>query len=144
MKKELVIAIIIGFSLGLVVTFGIWTANKSLKKAASTTQEISETKTGALSPTPTTSSSLLIINSPEQDFLTDVEKINVSGKTVPESTVAIVYENGEKILSTDSEGNFSTEITLISGANEIKISSFDKDDNEVTKTITGVYSKAEI
>ena len=31
MKKEILIAILIGFILGLIITFGIWTANKSLK-----------------------------------------------------------------------------------------------------------------
>jgi len=147
MKKEVLLAIIIGFSLGLVITFGVWKANKALKEVApkqqlppSQVQEEEKTP----SPTPPSSQLSLVITSPEDNSIINKEKVNISGKTSPAATVVITYEEGEKIIETDENGNFTTEITLIGGANEITISAYDEEGNEVTKTLNLVYSTAEI
>jgi len=147
MKKEVLIAIIIGFGLGLVITFGVWRANKVLKEVApkqqsppSQVQEEEKTP----SPTPPSSQLSLVITSPEDNSIINKEKIVVSGKTSSEATVVITYEEGEKIIQTDENGNFSSEITLVGGANEIIVSAYDEEGNEVTKTLNLVYSTAEI
>ena len=71
-KKEVLIAIIIGFGLGLVITFGIWTANRALKTSApqeeGSPEEITNTPRPAFS---------LIINSPEDSSVSDKEEIEV-------------------------------------------------------------------
>lgn len=141
MKKEVLIAIIIGFSIGLVIAFGIWTANKSLKQITPEKESLT-TQTGQLTPTPPVTN--LIINNPADDFLSNQEKITVSGKANPEAIVVIIYEEGEKILTADSEGIFSAEITLVGGANEIKISAFNSEGEETSKIINGVYSTTQI
>ena len=144
MKKEILIAIIIGFVLGLVITFGIWTANKSLKEGA-TQQEIAEEKESEITPTPTQQEKLpLTITSPENNALVNQEKLEIVGKTSPKAVVAISYEEGEKIMEADENGNFSVEITLVGGGNEISISAFDTEGNEVNKSLNLVYSTAEI
>lgn len=144
MRKEVLIAIVIGFALGLIITYGVWTANKALKETAPK-KEAPAQKTEEQLPTPTsTPQDLLIITSPEDNFLSNKEKIDVSGKTFPQATVVILYEEGEKIIEADEEGNFQSEITLVGGTNEITISTYDKDGNEVSKTLTVVYSTAEI
>lgn len=146
MKKEVIIAIIIGFVLGLVITFGVWTANKAIKEASpkeeTTGEQAQEGTTDTRSPT--SLESTLTIISPEDNFLSDKEKIDISGKTTPEATVVILFTEGEKIIEADKQGSFSTEITLVGGSNEIKVSSFDKDGKEISKSITIVYSTAEI
>ncbi|MCJ7829738.1 hypothetical protein MUP50_01460, partial [Patescibacteria group bacterium] len=70
MKKEILIAIIIGFVLGLVITFGIWTANKSLKEGTSTqSSQITENETN-ITPSPQAEEKLpLTIISPENNAL---------------------------------------------------------------------------
>lgn len=141
MRKEVLIAIIIGFGLGLVITFGIWTANRALKKAPSVpgpTEEVATT------PTSAPQEFSLMITSPEDESISDKEKIEVAGKTAPGVTVVILYQEGEKIIQADSQGNFSSEITLVGGANQIEITAYDQDGNEVSKTINVVYSTAEI
>jgi len=139
-RKEVLIAIIIGFGLGLVITFGIWTANRALETSAPQKQAplVEET-----TPTPVPGLSL-ILTSPEDNSISSEEKIEVSGLTTPGATVVILYQEGEKILEADQEGSFSTEITLVGGANEIKISAFDQEGNQAEKTLTVVYSTAEI
>jgi hypothetical protein len=137
-RKEVLIAIIIGFGLGLVITFGIWTANKALREAAPKVTPAPE-----VTPTPTPAFSLTV-TSPEDNALYAEETIEVSGATAPGAIIVILYQEGEKILEADSEGKFSTEITLAGGANEIKISAYDQEGNEAEKTLTVVYSTAEI
>jgi hypothetical protein len=140
-KKEVLIAIIIGFGLGLVITFGIWTANKALKKVPPTPAPPEE---AVATPTPAPEELSLIITSPEDESISAEEKIEVVGKTALQATVVILYQEGEKIIQADGEGNFSSEITLVGGSNQIEITAYDQDGNEVGKTINVVYSTAEI
>lgn len=142
MRKEVLMAIIIGFALGLLITFGIWTANKALKETAPKKEAPPQVIEEQL-PTPTPQA-LLVITSPEDNSISNKGKIEVSGKTFPKTVVVVLYEDGEKILDADEEGNFSTEITLIGGSNEIEVSAYDKEENEVSKTLTVVYSTAEL
>lgn len=142
MRKEVLIAIIIGFVLGLVITFGVWTANKAMKEGPTTAQLPEETQ-----QTPTPSPTLgidLEISSPTDNAVSDKEKVDVAGKTSPAATVVILFQEGEKIIEADNNGNFSTEITLVGGNNEITISSIDSQGKEITKTISVVFSTAEI
>lgn len=142
MRKEVLIAIIIGFGLGLVITFGIWTANRALRVSAPQKEVIPiEEPTPTPTPTPTFS---LTLTAPEDNSISAEETIEVSGSTAPRAIVVILYQEGEKILEADEEGKFSTEITLAGGANEIKVSAFDQEGNEAERTLTVVYSTAEI
>lgn len=140
MRKEVLIAIIIGFGLGLVITFGIWTANKALRESV---PEVAPTPEVTPIPSPTPSF-FLILTSPEDNSISAEETIEVSGSTVPGAIVVILYQEGEKILEADEEGEFSTEITLAGGANEIRVSAYDQEGNEAEKLLTVVYSTAEI
>lgn len=143
MRKEVLIAIIIGFVLGLVITFGVWTANKAMKETPQKDQQASENAQETTTPTPTPES-VLTITSPEDNFLSDKEKIDVSGKTTPQATVVILFEQGEKIIEADGQGSFTAQITLVGGGNVIKVSSFDQQGKESTQAISVVYSTAEI
>lgn len=142
MRKEVLIAIIIGFGLGLVITFGIWTANKALKETAPTTTAPVE-EGAEITPTPAPALEL-VITSPENNTVSEEEMIEVSGQTAPSAIVAITYPEGEKLLEADEDGSFSTEISLIGGDNLIEISAFNEEGDEATKTLTVVYSTAEI
>jgi len=147
MKKEVLIAIVIGFILGLLITFGIWAANKSLKELKEGTQKPQEV---VLEITPTPTPTLpeekisLTITSPEDNSINSQEKIEIVGETTPEAVVTILYQEGEKILEADENGAFSTEITLVGGANEIQITAYNSQGNEARKTLNVVYSTAEI
>ncbi|HUV43071.1 MAG TPA: hypothetical protein VMY36_04200 [Patescibacteria group bacterium] len=142
MRKEVLIAIIIGFGLGLIITFGIWTANKALKETAPTTTAPAEEEV-EIKPTPTPTLELTII-SPKNNTISDQELIEVSGQTIPQAIVAITYPEGEKLLEADEDGSFSTEISLSGGDNQIKISAFNDEGDEATESLTVVYSTAEI
>lgn len=141
MRKEVLVAIIIGFGLGLVITFGIWTANKALKEAAPTTTAPTEEEEVTPTPTPTLE---LVIISPENNIISEEEIIEVSGQTTPRAIIAVTYPEGEKLFEADEDGSFSTEISLVGGDNLIEISVFNDEGDETTEILTIVYSTAEI
>ena len=144
MRKEVLIAIIIGFALGLVITFGVWTANRAIKETAPQEEgPAEEVKVEEPTPTPIPQFSLTI-TTPKDNSISNEEGVEVSGKTTPQAIVVILYQEGEKILEADEKGEFSTEITLAGGANEIEISAHDQEGNETTQILTVVYSTAEI
>jgi len=142
MKKEIIIAIVIGFALGLLITFGIWTANKAIKNKPTPTEE-TELIT-PIEPTPTAAEFSLTIISPEDDSLINTNKVELKGSTVANAVIVIAEEKGEKIIEADGEGSFATEISLIAGTNEIKITAFNSEGDEVSKTLSLVYSTKEI
>jgi len=148
-KNEVVIAIFIGCILGLVIAFGIRNANQALKTAQITPApesnqiQNSDTASDQVTPIPL-NKSLLTISSPENNSLVSSEKIEIAGKTEPGMTILFVYEDNENLISSDSQGDFKQEITLVGGQNQINISVFDNNGNETTKTLNLVYSTAEI
>ena len=50
MRKEIVIAICVGFVIGLIITFGIYTANRALKQKSQPAAELSKTEVSSSSP----------------------------------------------------------------------------------------------
>jgi len=141
MRKEVIIAIVLGFALGLVITFGIWKANKALKKEVP--EEVPVVEEVTLEPTPTPAFDLQII-SPADQSISEEAKITITGKTQPGSVIAVAYEKGEDIVEADSAGNFEVEVGLVSGINEIEITAFSLEGDEASKSLNIVYSTAEI
>ena len=143
MKKEVFLAISIGFILGLIITFGIWTANKSLKQLPQTTPTPSPVPVTSLSPTPS-SSVTLTLTSPEDESLTSQNSVTVSGKTFPNASVAITSESGEQIITADSSGNFSSSVDLDGGYNTITAAAFDQTGNSSSQSVTVTYTTSKI
>lgn len=147
MRKEVIIAIVLGFALGLIITIGIWSANKAMK-----TQEESINPNSPQNVTPTvgekntetTKTSIsLAISKPEDESIINTEKTTVSGTTEPNIQVVIITETNEYLLDADDKGIFAQEITLTSGTNQIQVTAFAESGEEITKTINVVFSTSE-
>ncbi|MBI4035016.1 MAG: hypothetical protein HY381_01305 [Candidatus Chisholmbacteria bacterium] len=137
MKKEVLLAIVIGFSLGLVITFGIYTARKALRE-----------KTPPL-PTPSPQSQpqpahTLTITSPENETLHNQETITLSGTTTPGSLVTILTPEAEILVYASEFGQFQSDISLTGGINEITIIALTPDGLKAEQALTLVYSTATI
>lgn len=148
MKKEVILAIGIGFVLGLIITFGIWTANRSLKNLPQLTSP-SPTATpqpspGQTSPSPSPSQISLSISSPENESLTDKNSTTVTGSTAPNAAVAILWESGQQIASPDASGKFTVQIPLEGGFNRISVTAYDPEGKSATQTLTVTYTTAKI
>jgi hypothetical protein len=150
MKREVFLAVAVGFVLGLIITFGVWTANNTLKNHIPGNRPPAVAN---VTPSPTTvpppSSSVkqipLTLTSPAQDeTLVTTGSLTVSGKTSPDAAVALVYENGESIGTADDSGTFSFDIKLDSGYNRITATAFDKDGNTAKTQILVTYTTNKI
>ena len=143
MRKEVILAIIGGVALGLLVIGGLWWTNKTTTGENPIVPSPTPLITQAPTLTPALSLPLEIIN-PENESIIEEEEITLEGKTIPGSVVVVIYPEGENIVEADEEGNFETEITLVGGANEIKITAYDEEGNQAEKNLTLIYSTAKI
>jgi len=143
MRKEVILAIIGGVALGLLVIGGLWWTNKTTTEESPIVPSPTPLITQAPTLTPALSLPLEIIN-PENESIIEEEEITLEGKTIPGSVVVVIYPEGENIVEADEEGNFETEITLVGGANEIKITAYDEEGNQAEKNLTLIYSTAKI
>ena len=147
MKKEVFLAVAVGFVLGLIITFGIWTANKTLKNhpASNISGNIIPSPTGTVTPVPAANAIKLSFTSPEEDeTLVTSDSLTVSGKTVPGAAVTITYEGGQNIIMADENGNFSQDLKLEGGFNRITANAFDKDGNTAQTHILVTYTTSKI
>lgn len=138
MKKEVILAIVIGLILGLLITFGIYTARTALTKAPTASQE-----KPLVSPSPEpTESATITITSPATEALIDTETVTITGKTLPESTVTLVSDSDQQLVATSADGSFTADFELAGGINQIVISAFTPEGKQAETTLTLVYSTA--
>jgi hypothetical protein len=122
MKKELLLAIVIGLTFGLIITYGIYRARMTLSQPPRTAQS---------SPTPTASpdsenSANLRIVSPNDESVQSDKAITVAGASLPGSHVVIFINDTEHLTTADTSGNFSIQGTLEAGSNIITIHALDE------------------
>ena len=143
MRKEVLIAVILGFTIGIIIAYGAYTANKAVKQAKVNSPSPSQTSSNTASPLPSSAFSL-IINEPENNLVLAEKQATVSGQTEPKAVVAVLSEEDEKLLVADNKGLFSTTINLIAGLNEIKITSINSLGEEKEQTLNIIHSQAKI
>ncbi|MCX6816464.1 MAG: hypothetical protein NTZ93_01155 [Candidatus Beckwithbacteria bacterium] len=137
MKKELLIAVVIGLSLGLIVALGIFTANQALN-----TQKQKKSTQTSTSPitTITNQQKTLNITSPENFDLINQSDITLSGIAWPNAVIALLTETQSYLTLADSEGIFTFKIKLIKGFNEITIIASDETGFTQTQNLVLTYS----
>jgi len=152
MKKEVFLAITIGFILGLIITFGIYTANKSLKNlpqlAGRTSPTPATPAAGDTSPTPAPTpvpgAFTLTVSAPVNEALLDKNSTTVTGKTVAGAAVTVLSETSETLAVANSSGDFSVPITLEGGYNRITVTAFDKDGKSSSQSLVVTYTSSKI
>src|SRR5687767_11775761 len=113
MKKEVLLAIIIGLILGLIITFGIYQANRYTKPT--NTPEVNITPT----PSPSTQSSLITLISPSDGDIFQDSVATISGSVKPGVFLTLLTEDDEIFVITKNN-QFNEEIELNTGANLIE------------------------
>ncbi len=134
MRKELVWAGVIGIAFGLVIAFGAWRINSSLKPKGAKTQA---------SPAPNVVSEFKIaLAKPENNDVVTEDSITVSGITKAGSWLTISGESDDYIIQADQKGVFEQDVNLTSGVNQIKLTAFDPKGNQSIEKVLVVYSSA--
>lgn len=135
MRKEVLLAILIGATLGGLVAFGVWRANLSLNKVVSPSSQ-----SQPVANNPQTPPEGLSVAEPEEGTISSKEKVMIKGSAKPGSIIAILAGLENVILEAKADGTFEAEVKLEGGVNEIKVSAFDTEGKESTQTLIVVYS----
>jgi hypothetical protein len=149
MKKEIILAIFLGFLVGLAITYGVYTANQAINgnstKIANTEPSPESTEPSIPTASPASLELTLEIAEPENYLVVKNDSVEIKGNTLPNNFIAILGEEDELIVTADKEGFFKSEISLISGLNNIQVISSNRDNSkQVTEDLEIVYSEAEI
>jgi len=133
MKKEIIIAIIIGIFLGLIITYGLYTSRTVAENNAQT--QISETELNDNNQE--INSNQLSIYEPTDGLVITDKKIAVSGASLANNFIVVFIGNDEIITQADESGNFSVEANLEIGANIITAIAVDENgqQSQVSRTI---------
>lgn len=139
MRKEILLAIIVGVVFGLAATFGIYSLRQTLFRNT-TPQAIEQSKLGVEATPSPTSNSRLVITNPTQDLFTEEKTVQVVGRALPESLVTILASNNEFIATADKDGDFSIEVTLTEGGNKLTVVATAPDGSQDTTVLNVVYT----
>lgn len=142
MRKEVIFAIIIGLVLGGVILFGFRIANQSAKEAAS--PATASGQIASPTPLPSASQSNLGLTEPLDHAVVNTSSIKISGKTLPNSAIAIESETDDTLLTADESGNFSTDFALTGGENIIKVTALLPDQKTENLEISVIYTTAKL
>ncbi|MBI4029180.1 MAG: hypothetical protein HY376_02340 [Candidatus Blackburnbacteria bacterium] len=140
MRKEVLFAIFLGSLVGLAIAFGLMRANKALVPAKQTEASQSPTQNPSSQTEEKVAAGTLLVVKPQNNAVVSTNKINVEGSSAPNSTVVVATNDSEAILQTGKNGEFTGNVELSGGPNEIKVTSFDMSGNESSTTLTVVYS----
>jgi hypothetical protein len=133
MKKELLVAVVIGLLVGLVITYGVYRASTAGRGPRSTTQTTITTDSTAHE------TSTLVLSSPEDESVQTTDQITVAGTTLPDSTVVVFVNDLEHITTADRSGNFSVVGKLEAGSNVIIVHSLTEDGSLTMVERTVIY-----
>ncbi len=146
-KKEIIVAVIIGLFISLLIGGGIYRAKQVFNQH--------QTKTKS-SPNPSTTTEVnlaqdkqnhqlfLKITSPQNNSVSKKNTITLTGETLPNTYIAIVTDKSEYLIVPNKIGQFSQQIKLIKGANLIKITVYTKTGEHQSQTLNLVYTDAKI
>ena len=137
MKKEVVIAILVGLSMGLIITFGVYRVKNSITEAP-----IANLAENQLEVEATAAATILALHSPENGIIQTEKELTVTGTTIPNAFVVLFVNNSDYISNTDESGNFSFKIELEDGANILRVHVLSNDGDATVEERLVVVSDA--
>jgi len=134
MRKEVILAVIIGVLLGGIILYGINLANNSSTDSVDTEDQGNNSQ---VAPTSTKKNGNLIsITTPQNNAVVTETTLSLKGSAKANSNIAIVTENDDILTVADANGYFSSDINLISGENIITVTSVDTTQSTASASIT--------
>lgn len=142
MKKEIIIALVVGLTIGLIITLGISTANRALNTQKQ--KNVAKTNSGATLETNNHQVKKLNLTAPENFDLIDQPETIISGVAWPEAVISILAENQTFLIQADNEGVFTIPLKLIKGYNEITVIASDTDGTSQSANLVLTYSTSRV
>ena len=135
MRKELIVASIIGIGFGLVIAFGVYRINSSLKPNGNKTLSTPNPKT-------VISEFKITLDKPQNNDVLTEDSIAVTGITKPLTWISVSGEDEDYVVQSDDKGLFSQDVNLIPGVNQIKLTAFDALGAQSIEKVLVVYSSS--
>lgn len=135
MSKELFWAGLIGITFGLVIAFGVWRVNSTLKPSSPSSNETPV-------PEKIVNEFKITLDKPAQNDVVTESNIIISGITKPKAILTVSGAETDYVTASDDSGAFSQEVSLISGVNQVKVTAFDPEGNQSIEKVLVVYSSA--
>lgn len=128
MKKEVFIAVFVGLSMGLIITFGVYRVKSSITQKP-TTDFIEDTQEEQATATPT----VLALHSPDDGIIQTEKQLTITGTTVPNTFVVAFVNDEDYITSSDESGNFTIKVELEDEENIIRVHVINEDSTSVVE-----------
>ncbi len=145
MKKDVLVAVAIGFLIGGSAALALTnipsllkTTQKSRSEQIATT--ISPSISENISPKIQNDENLLTVETPQQESISEEKTVAVVGKSKPGNTVIIDTDLESQVATSAADGTFSGKVNLGEGANTLYITSYDDKGEKTEKTITVFYT----
>ncbi len=122
MNKDALIATLIGFGVGLIIT-GLFLVGPSLVKGIPkiTLPTIQLSPQKSVTPTPRPAAAELTIDAPLPDAIETEGSILVSGSSPAGATVVIEGPTGDIVVNANENGKYAGTVALSEGKNEIVV-----------------------
>lgn len=118
MKKEVLIAVLIGLSMGLVITYGIYRVQNSINQPPVT--DVAEVLEDSLNTVESSdSATTLSVHTPEPGTIQTEASTTVTGTTLANAHVVIFVNEEDYLTNSDSSGSFTQLVNLRNGTNVI-------------------------
>lgn len=136
MKREKIVLAFIAALIGLLVAgilFFIYESTKTVSTSDLQANPITTQKEGS-----SASNSFLTVSRPVDESVVGSKVVEITGKTKPDATVAILTPIDEKVIAPTSSGDFSTTVNIDSNQNLIEITAILKDGRQqkILRTVT--------
>jgi len=143
MKKEVIIAILVGLSMGMIITFGVYRVKNSITETPATNLEEEPSDNNA-----TTAPTILALHNPEDGTVQTEKELTVTGTTIPNSFIVLFVNNNDFISDTDESGNFSFKIELEDGVNVLRVHVLNEDGEATVEerlvVVSDIFEQEEI
>lgn len=137
MKKEVLVAIFVGLSMGLIITFGVYRVKSSITEKP-TSEFIQDNQETEATATPT----VLALHSPDDGTIQLEKELTVTGTTIANSFVVVFVNDSDSVSTSDESGNFTIKVTLDDGVNIIRVHVIDENSSSVVEERLVVVSDA--
>jgi hypothetical protein len=143
MNKDALLATLIGFGIGLLITGLLLVGpniTKMLPKVKLPTISFFQSKQKSTpAPTPTPSQFTVTIESPLAEAIENSTDLLVSGVTAPESTVVIAGSVDDTVVVAQAGGKYAGKIALTEGKNDIIVTAY-RQTKQASQTVTVYYT----
>lgn len=137
MKKEVLVAIFVGLSMGLIITFGVYRVKSTI-----TEKPVAQFVAEPVEIEQTTTPTILTLHSPEDGIIQTETELQITGSTVVNSFVVAFVNDTDYISTSDESGNFTIKVELEAGENIIRVHVISTDNNPVVEQRLVVVSDA--